>query len=94
VQVFWRGFRGDRASPDVNALGLGLAVPLGRSPRRGPEIARANEGLARAEAQLLETRRRLDLQLHEARHLLKTTREQLQNSDTMVDAASERYRCT
>ena len=92
VQVFWRAFRGDRTSPDVNALGLGLAVPLGRSPRRGPEIARANESLARAEAQLLETRRRLDLQLHEARHLLKTTREQLVNSNTMVDAASERYR--
>jgi len=92
LQVFWRGFRGDRTSPDVNALGLGLAVPLGRSPRRGPEIARANESLARAEAQLLETRRRLDLQLHEARHLLKTTREQLANSNTMVEAASERYR--
>jgi len=92
LQVFWRGFRGDRTSPDVNALGLGLAVPLGRSPRRGPEIARANERLASAEAQLLETRRRLDLQLHEARHVLKTTREQLQNSNTMIDAASERYR--
>ena len=92
VQVFWRGFRGDRASPDVNALGFGLAVPLGRSPRRGPEIARANAGLANAEARLLETRRRLDLQLHEARHLLKTTREQLQNSNDMVEAASERYR--
>ena len=92
VQVFWRGFRGDRAGPDVNALGLGLAVPLGRSPRRGPEIARANESLANAEAKLLETRRQLDLQLHEARHLLKTTREQLANSNTMVEAASERYR--
>jgi len=92
VQVFWRGFRGDRTSPDVNALGLGLAVPLGQSPRRGPKIARANEGLAIAEAQLLETRRRLDLQLHEARHLLKTTGEQLANSRTMVEAASERYR--
>jgi cobalt-zinc-cadmium efflux system outer membrane protein len=92
VQVFWRGFRGDRANPDVNALGLGLAVPLGRSPRRGPEIARANESLARAEARLLETRRRLDLQLHEARHLLKTTRAQLKNSNTMVEAAGERYR--
>jgi len=91
VQVFWRGFRGDRSSPDVNALGLGLAVPLGRSPRWGPEIARANESLANAEAKLLETRRRLDLQLHEARHLLKTTREQLVNSNTMIEAASERY---
>jgi len=92
LQVFWRGFRGDRAGPDVNALGVGLAVPLGRSPRRGPAIARANEKLARAEAELLETRRRLDLQLHEARHLLKTTREQLQNSNAMVQAASERHR--
>ncbi len=92
VQIFWRGFRGDRTGQDVNALGLGLAVPLGQSPRRGPQIARANERLASAEAQLLETRRQLDLQLHEARHVLKTNREQLQNSNTMVDAASERYR--
>ena len=92
VQVFWRGFRGNRTGQDINALGLGLAVPLGQSPRRGPEIARANEGLANAEARLLETRRWLDLQLHEARHLLRTTREQLVNSTTMVEAASERYR--
>jgi len=92
LQVFWREFSGDRSSADVNALGLGFAVPLGKSPRRGPEIARASENLARAEAHLMETRRRLDLQLHEARHMLKTTRLQLQNSNTMVEAAIERHR--
>lgn len=92
VQVFWRGYRGDRATQDVNALGLGLAVPLGRSPRKGPEIARASEDLARAEARLLETRRRLDLQLHEARHLLHTSERQLENSTAMVEAATERHR--
>jgi len=92
VQVFWRGYGGDRASPDVNALGLGLAVPLGRSPRRGPEIARANENLALAEAELLETRRGLELQLHEARHMLELTEMQLENSFTMIDAANERHR--
>jgi cobalt-zinc-cadmium efflux system outer membrane protein len=92
VQVFWRGYRGERAGPDVNSLGLGLAVPLGRSPRRGPEIAKANEDLAVAEAELLETRRRLDLQLHEARHRLKLTDMQLENSYTMMEAADERHR--
>jgi len=92
VQVFWRGYGGDRASPDINALGLGLAVPIGSSPRRGPEIARANEGLALAEAELLETRRMLDLQLHEARHMLKLTGRQLENSNAMVKAAEERHR--
>jgi len=91
AQVFWRGFSGDRTSPDVNALGLGLTVPLGKSPRRGPEIARANEILARAEAEVIETRRWLDLQLHEARHVLKTTGEQLENSNIMMEAASERH---
>jgi cobalt-zinc-cadmium efflux system outer membrane protein len=92
VQVFWRGYRGERTGPDVNSLGLGLAVPLGRSPRHGPEIAKANEDLAGAEAELLETRRRLDLQLHEARHWLKLTDMQLENSYTMIDAADERHR--
>ena len=92
VQVFWRGYGGDRASPDINALGLGLAVPIGSSPRRGPEIARANEGLALAEAELLETRRLLDLQLHEARHMLKLTNMQLENSNALVEAADERHR--
>jgi cobalt-zinc-cadmium efflux system outer membrane protein len=92
LQVFWRGFSGDRANPDVNALGIGLAVPLGTSPRRGPEIARANERLARAEAELIATRRELDLQMHEARHMLNTTRLLLENSIIMVEAANERHR--
>jgi len=92
VQVFWRGFRGERTGPDVDALGLGLAVPLGKSPRQGPQIARAEEVFARAQAEVIETRRRLDLQLHEASHQLKTTRLQLANSDVMIDAANERHR--
>jgi outer membrane protein TolC len=92
LQVFWRGFSGDRANPDVNALGIGLAVPLGTSPRRGPEIARANERLVRAEAELIATRRELDLQIHEARHMLNTTRLLLENSIIMVEAANERHR--
>ena len=91
VNVFWREFRGDRASPDVNALGLGFSMPLGKSPAQGPQVARANESLAVAEAALLQTRRELDLQIHEARHLLNTTREQLENSQLMVDAANEKY---
>ncbi|MEE4218580.1 MAG: TolC family protein [Xanthomonadales bacterium] len=92
VNVFWRGFRGDRTTPDVDALGLGFAVPLGRSPRRGPESARASEELARAEARLIDLKRKLDLALHEARHLLHTTELQLENSRVMVEAASERHR--
>jgi outer membrane protein TolC len=92
IQVFWRGYGGDRTSTDVNALGLGLAVPLGRSPRRGPEIAKVNEGLALAEAELMETRRGLELQLHEAKHVLELTRMQLENSFAMIDAANEQHR--
>lgn len=92
VNVFWRGYRGDRYAVDVNALGLGFSMPLGKSPAQGPEIARANETLAKAEARLLETRRLLDLQLHEARHFLNTTVQQLENSNLMVEAASEKYR--
>lgn len=92
VNVFWRGFRGDRTAPDVDALGLAFAVPMGRSPRRGPESARAGEELARAEAGLIDLKRKLELALHEARHLLHTTELQLENSKVMVEAASERHR--
>jgi outer membrane protein TolC len=91
LDLFWRGFRGDARSPDVNALGIGFAVPLGKSPRREPEVAKAYEVFAGAEADLLETRRELDLQLHEANHVLHTTREMLENSDALVKAATERH---
>jgi len=92
LDLFWRGFRGDTRSPDTNALGIGFAVPLGISPRREPELARAFEEYAGAEADLLVTKRELDLQLHEANHVLHTTRERLENSDEIVKAASERYK--
>ncbi|MDX2419032.1 MAG: TolC family protein, partial [Xanthomonadales bacterium] len=91
LDVFWRGFRGDRRSPDVDALGIGFAMPLGKSPRREPAVAKAYEEFAVAEAELLETRRALELQLHEANHVLHTTRERLENSETIVKAAIERH---
>jgi outer membrane protein TolC len=91
LDVFWRGYRGDRRSPDVDALGIGFAMPLGKSPRREPQVAKAFEELAVAEAELLETRRALELQLHEANHVLHTTRERLENSETIVKAATERH---
>jgi len=91
VDVFWRGFSGDDRSPDINALGIGFAMPLGKSPRREPEVAKAFEAFAGAQADLLETRRMLDLQLHEANHVLHTTRERLENSEIMVQAATERH---
>jgi len=92
LDVFWRGFRGDRRSPDVDALGIGFAMPLGKSPRREPEVAKAFENVAMAEAELLETRRGLELQLHEASHVLHTTRERLENSETIIKAATERHK--
>jgi len=91
LDLFWRGFRGDTRSPDVNALGIGFAMPIGKSPRREPEVAKAYEVFAGAEADLLETKRELDLQLHEANHVLHTTRERLENSDIIVKAATERH---
>ncbi len=91
VDVFWRGFRGDATSPDVDALGIGFAMPLGKSPRREPEVARAFEAYAMAESELLETRRQLQLELHEAEHVLHTTRARLENSEVMFEAASERF---
>ena len=91
VNVFWRNFRGDRNAPGVDALGLGFSLPLGKSPARGPEIARAHEELARAEAQLLQIRRDLDLQLHEAQHQAHVTEQKLENSHAMMKAATEKY---
>jgi cobalt-zinc-cadmium efflux system outer membrane protein len=92
VDLFWRGYRGDRSSPEVDSLGLGFSLPLGKPPRRGVEVAQARENLATAESELLATRRALELQLHEARHLLHTTRQQLELSTTGLDAAAERLR--
>lgn len=91
VDVFWRGFAGDDLSPDVNALGIGFAMPLGKSPQREPAVARAFEKFAEAQADLLETKRLLELGLHEANHVLHTTRERLENSETIMEAASERH---
>jgi outer membrane protein TolC len=91
LDVFWRGFRGDRTGPDVDALGIGFSVPLGKSPRKGPEIARAREAYAQAESEYLQAQRNVELQLHEARHQLETVRRQLSNSDEMVKTATEKY---
>jgi cobalt-zinc-cadmium efflux system outer membrane protein len=91
VDVFWRGFRGDAQAPGVNALGIGFAMPLGRSPRREPEVAKAYEEFAGAEAELIEMKRHLDLELHEANHQVHTTRERLENSDSIVKTATERH---
>jgi len=92
VDVFWRYYRGDRYTPVVDSLGVGFAIPLGKSPRREPEAAKAYEAVAAAQADLFETKRQLELQLHEASHVLHTTRERLVNSETLVEAADERLR--
>ena len=91
LQLFWRGTRPEDYAPQVSALGVGFEVPLGRSPRRGPEVALASEALARAEGNLLRLKRELDLDLHEAEHLLHITQRQLENSEIMLDAATQRY---
>ena len=91
VDVFWRGYRGERGGPDVDALGVGFSMPLGKPPRRNADVALANENLAMAEAEMLSIQRELELQFHEARHQLHTTREQLEISRELVAAASERY---
>jgi len=91
VDVFWRGFRGDRNTPDVDALGIGFTVPLGPSPRRDGEVAHALEAAAGVEAEYLETQREVELQLHEARHQLETVTRQLANSEAMMATASEKF---
>lgn len=90
VDVFWRDFRGDRYTPVIDNLGIGFVMPLGKSPRRAPETARAFEAVAGAEADLFETKRTLELQLHEASHVLHTTRERLENAEILMSAANER----
>jgi cobalt-zinc-cadmium efflux system outer membrane protein len=90
LQFFWRGQRPDRASSQLDSVGIGFEVPLGRSPSRDPEIAIVNEALAHAEAQYLRRKRELGLQLHEAEHTLHTTEMQLVNSFELMNAAEER----
>lgn len=91
VDMFWRGSRGDAQSPDVDALGIGFMMPIGKSPRSKPAVARAFEVFAKAQANLHEIKRELELQLHEAEHVLHTNRERLENSDIIVEAATERF---
>jgi len=90
VQLFWRGQRPDRASSQIDSVGIGFELPLGRSPSRDPEVALVNESLALAEAQYLRQKRELGLQLHEAEHTLHTTELQLANSFELMDAAEQR----
>jgi len=90
LQFFWRGQRPDQASSQIDSVGIGFELPLGRSPSRDPEIAILSEALAGAEAQYLQKSRALGLQLHEAEHILHTTELQLQNSLQLMDAAEER----
>jgi outer membrane protein TolC len=90
LQLFWRGQRPDQASSQLDSVGIGFEVPLGRSPSRGPEIALVNEALAQAEAHYLRQQRELGLQLHEAEHTLHTTELQLANSYELINAAEER----
>lgn len=90
LQLFWRGQRPDQASSQLDSIGIGFELPLGRSPSRGPEIALVNEALAQAEAQYLRQQRELGLQLHEAEHTLHTTELQLTNSYELMNAAEQR----
>lgn len=90
LQFFWRGQRPDQASSQVDSVGIGFELPLGRSPSREPEIAILGEALANAEAHYLQSARELGLQLHEAEHTLHTTELQLQISFELMDAAEER----
>lgn len=91
VDVFWRGYRGERNTPDVDALGIGFSVPLGPSPRRDAEVARAREAAAAAESDYLQAQREVGLQLHEAAHQLETVGRQLANAQSMMQAASEKF---
>jgi len=90
VQFYWRGTRPDQPSPRIDALGVGLALPLGKSPSRGPELAAMNEAMAQAQANYLSLRRELELGLHEAEHTLHTIERQLENSRILMEATSKR----
>jgi outer membrane protein TolC len=91
LQLFWRGTRPDHQGPSISALGVGFEIPLGRSPRKRPQVALANEELARAEALWLRLKRQLDLDLHEASHQLFTIGKMLENSHILIEAAERRY---
>lgn len=90
VQLYWRGTRPDQPSQRIDALGVGLQLPLGKSPARKPELAILNEEMARAQADYLALRRELELGLHEAEHTLHTIGRQLENAQVLMDAAEQR----
>ena len=91
LQLFWRETQADVFSDDIGSLGVGVEVPLGRSPQRLPEAAVLNEILALAEAHYLQRKRNLELNLHEAVHQLKVLGELRANSEELLEAARQRY---
>lgn len=90
VQFYWRGTRPDQPSQRIDALGVGLQLPLGKSPARRPELAILNEDMARAQADYLALRRELELGLHEAEHTLHTIDRQMENAKVLMEAAEQR----
>ena len=91
LQFYWRETRADDLSDEIGSLGLGLDVPIGRSPARLPEVARASEAAAQARAAYLARKRSLELDLHEAAHRLHVLEQQFDNSRQLLEAAKQRY---
>ena len=77
-------------SQRIDALGVGLQLPLGKSPSRKPQLAILNEDMTRAQTQYLSLHRELELGLHEAEHTLYTIDRQLENFAGLMDAAEQR----
>lgn len=90
VQLFWRGTRPDRNTPRTDALGVGLEVPLGRSPARRILLAELDLEMAEAEARLLGLQRDLQMALHEAEHRLHTAERRLEAAAARLNAAEQR----
>lgn len=84
--------RRDRASfTDAYATSLNLALkfPLGVESRNRARAAAAQSALAQAEAELDQTRRMLELQLHQARQQLDTAEAQFQLAEQRRGNARE-----
>lgn len=81
-----RGMRGERS---VQSAGVGISIPFGGQSFLEPEIAQVNQELNQAMAEREHLYRRLEKNLHEAKHQLEVDEAELAIANEMKEIAEK-----
>ncbi|HHJ37905.1 MAG: hypothetical protein AXA67_07895 [Methylothermaceae bacteria B42] len=79
----------ERGGQTINGMVANLTLPFGGGTYQAPNIASARTALAEAEAERGDLFRRLERDLHEARHALEIARVQKQQAEARHQLAAE-----